>query len=125
MPASLRRSVWGTTSRRAFGCHLGKFVLKSGSWETPCQSISFGVPSRRKILKISSISESPGKSGWPVTISGTIVPIDHISTGHEYCFAPSRISGARYQRVTTSWVYVRRGTVKARARPKSASLRVP
>ena len=55
----------------------------------------------RKILKISSISESPGNKGWPVTISGMMVPTDHISTGHEYCFAPNRISGARYHNVTT------------------------
>jgi len=54
------------------------------------------VPSNRKILKSSSISESPGKSGWPVTISGMIVPTDQMSTGTEYCFPPSRISGARY-----------------------------
>ena len=33
-----------------------------------------------------------------------MVPIDHMSTGHEYCLAPSRISGARYQSVTTSCV---------------------
>ena len=82
-----------------------------------------------------------------MTISGTIVPIDQMSTGHEYCFAPSRISGARYHSVTTwaaaeaaerasrvlaerryertSCVYVRSGTVNARARPKSASFSVP
>jgi hypothetical protein len=30
-----------------------------------------------------------------------MVPTDHISTGQEYCFAPSRISGARYHKVTT------------------------
>eukprot|EP00962_Isochrysis_galbana_P000723 scaffold201_cov121-Isochrysis_galbana.AAC.3 len=30
-----------------------------------------------------------------------MVPTDHMSTGQEYCFAPSRISGARYHKVTT------------------------
>ena len=76
-------------------------------------------------MKSSSISESPGKRGWPVTISGMIVPTDQMSTGTEYCLPPRRISGARYHSVTTSCVYVRSGTVKARARPKSASLSVP
>jgi len=31
-------------------------------------------------------------------------PVDHKSTPSEYCFWPRRISGQRYQRVTTSWV---------------------
>jgi len=48
-------------------------------------------------------------------------PIDQISIGVEYSFAPKRISGARYQRVTTSCVYVLTGSPKALARPKSAN----
>lgn len=55
----------------------------------------------RKILKISSISESPGKSGFRVHISAKMQPIDHMSTPVEYCRPPSRISGARYHNVTT------------------------
>ena len=54
-----------------------------------------------------------------------MAPIDQISTGVEYCFYPNRISGALYQRVTTSWVYVLTGRPKALARPKSASLIIP
>lgn len=54
-----------------------------------------------KILKISSISESPGKSGLRVHISAKIHPTDHMSTPVEYWRPPSRISGARYQSVTT------------------------
>lgn len=59
-------------------------------------------------------------------------PMDHMSTGVEYSFCPSRISGARYQSVTkirgdlrTSCVSVFMGTPNARARPKSASLIAP
>ena len=44
------------------------------------------------------------KSGRLLAISAKMQPIDQMSTGHEYLLAPRRISGARYQRVTTSWV---------------------
>lgn len=37
-----------------------------------------------KILKISSISESPGNNGLRVHISAKIAPQDHISTPVEY-----------------------------------------
>ena len=40
-----------------------------------------GVPSTLKILKSSSISESPGKSGFWFTISTKMQPMDHTSTG--------------------------------------------
>ena len=59
------------------------------------------------------------------TISAKMQPMDHMSTGVEYCLSPSRISGARYHSVTTSCVCVRTGMPKARARPKSASLSAP
>lgn len=81
--------------------HLGNEGLKSGKEETPGHVFSSGVPSNlskvrrgsegggkinayRKILKISSISESPGKSGLRVHISAKIAPTDHISTPVEY-----------------------------------------
>lgn len=54
-----------------------------------------------KILKISSISESPGNKGFRVHISAKMQPTDHMSTPVEYCRPPRRISGARYQSVTT------------------------
>jgi hypothetical protein len=57
----------------------------------------------RKILKISSISESPGNSALRVHISAKMQPTLHISTPVLYCFPPRRISGERYQRVTTWW----------------------
>jgi hypothetical protein len=45
---------------------------------------------------------SPGKSGVPpVMSSASMHPTDHMSTGVEYTFVPSRISGARYHSVTT------------------------
>lgn len=56
----------------------------------------------RNILKISSISESPGKRGFLEHISAKMVPTDHISTPVEYCLPPSKTSGARYHSVTTS-----------------------
>ncbi len=51
--------------------------------------------------------------------------MDQISTGVEYSFCPNKISGARYQRVSTSCVKVLIGTPKALAKPKSASLILP
>lgn len=54
-----------------------------------------------KILKISSISESPGKRGLRVHISAKMQPTDHMSTPVEYCRPPRRISGDRYHNVTT------------------------
>ena len=57
------------------------------------------------ILKISSISESPGKRGFLVHISANMQPIDHMSTPVEYCRPPRRISGARYHSVTTWLVH--------------------
>mmetsp|Transcript_121292 Transcript_121292/g.368789 ORF Transcript_121292/g.368789 Transcript_121292/m.368789 type:complete len:251 (+) Transcript_121292:184-936(+) len=100
--------------------HLGNVGLKSGSSETPGHVCSVGVPSFWKILKIVSISESPQKRGAPVAISALMQPMLQRSTGTLYRVAPRRISGGRYQTVTTSWVYFGTGTVKARARPKSA-----
>ena len=52
------------------------------------------------ILNISSISESPGRSGCRSDISAKIAPTLHISTPVEYWRDPSRISGALYQSVT-------------------------
>jgi len=63
-----------------------------------------GVPKTRKILKIVSISESPGKRDCPVAISAMMHPNDQMSIGVAYLLCPKRISGARYQSVTTSWV---------------------
>jgi len=40
-------------------------------------------------------------NGFLFAISAKIQPIDQISTGHEYLFAPRRISGDLYHRVTT------------------------
>ena len=45
--------------------------------------------------------------------------------GVEYSLAPRRISGALYQSVTTSWVYVFTGRPKALASPKSANFTFP
>ena len=54
-----------------------------------------------------------------------IAPTDQMSTPHAYSWQPRSTSGARYHSVTTSCVYARSGTEKARASPKSASLITP
>ncbi len=50
-----------------------------------------------------TITERKGGRGikYLLAISAKIIPIDQMSTGHAYWRAPRRISGARYQRVTT------------------------
>ena len=52
-------------------------------------------------------------------------PKDQISIGVEYSKEPKRISGARYQRVTTSCVYGLIGMENVRPNPKSAILTTP
>ena len=54
------------------------------------------LPAQRCML-----TESPWKSGFWLIISAKMHPMDHTSTGVEYILAPSRISGARYHKVTT------------------------
>ena len=51
-------------------------------------------------------------------------PTDHISTGKLYSFFPSKISGARYHKVSTSCVRVLIGIPKALAKPKSANFKI-
>src|SRR5262245_38930729 len=109
-------SRFGTNLEVGSRRHLGKEVLKSGKVVTPGQVFSSGVPrslareeafsirmsvrnrndggeegnTHLKILKISSISESPGKSGLRVHISAKMAPTDHISTPVEYWRPPKR-----------------------------------
>ena len=89
-------------------CHARPLLLIWGSKKSgsKCQSLltrshTCQTKTYRKILKISSISESPGKRGFLVHISANMQPTDHMSTPVEYCRPPRRISGARYQSVTT------------------------
>mmetsp|Transcript_78520 Transcript_78520/g.234011 ORF Transcript_78520/g.234011 Transcript_78520/m.234011 type:complete len:251 (-) Transcript_78520:208-960(-) len=103
--------------------HFGNDGLNSGSSDRPGHISGVGVPSFWKTLKIVSISESPANNGAPVAISPRTQPTLQRSTGTLYKAEPSRISGARYQTVTTSCVYFGTGTVYARARPKSAIFR--
>lgn len=106
-------------------CHWGKVDLKSGNLDTPGQTFSFGVPRVLNILNSWSISLSPGKRARLVAISAKIQPIDQRSTAGPYSRLPIKISGARYQRVTTSCVYVLIGRLILLANPKSASLMFP
>ena len=54
-----------------------------------------------KIRKSWSISESPWKRGFFVTISANMHPTLQMSTGQAYLWHPKRTSGALYHRVTT------------------------
>lgn len=44
---------------------------------------SYKRGTHRKMRKISSISESPGKRGWRITSSAKMHPTDHISSAVE------------------------------------------
>ena len=65
-------------------------ISRGGSW-----------PKHRMMWKSWSMSDSPGKSGAPDAISGSMQPIAQMSTGLPYCVSPVRSSGPRYQRVAT------------------------
>lgn len=119
LPAQERSQHWGAStwgrwpcnrgmkSRRARCLHRGYpgcyHFVNINQFETSSRS------AYRKILKISSISESPGKSGLRVHISAKIAPTDHISTPVEYWRPPKRISGERYHNVTT-WSQISNAT---------------
>ncbi len=64
-----------------------------------------------------SISLSPWNRGLLFTISAKMVPMDHMSMGHEYLGEPNNTSGARYHRVTT-W------NAQIRSQGKNPRLRV-
>lgn len=96
-------------------------------------SSSSGMPRRSIIISTWFIVDVPGKIAFPRIISPRMQPMLHMSTALEYLWEPSRISGARYQRVAT--YSVRTGAqdrlrgipsssveLTVRARPKSASL---
>lgn len=55
-----------------------------------------GVPKTWQILKISSTSLVPGKSGLNVYSSAIILPTAHISMGELYTEDLNKTSGARY-----------------------------
>jgi len=107
--------------------NLGKVFLKSLSSKAPGQLLFWGVgvPWYWKILNIWSISESPMNKGLFSIISENIQPRLQMSTPKLYYFYPSKISGALYHKVSTSWVRVLIGIPKALARPKSAILIFP
>ena len=63
----------------------------------------------------------PWKNGFLVTISTSMQPIDHTSTGNELIGNSRRSSGALYQSVTTSVSFGCRGTVYNLVNPKSAT----
>ena len=67
----------------------------------------------------------PGNRGRPVYISAMIQPADQRSMLVLYVRLPNKTSGARYQRVTTSFEKVLTGIPKARANPKSPSFNCP
>ena len=91
MPKSLRLQTKRLISKLG---QRGKSSFQSCKEVTPDHISSFGVPRILNILNNSSISESPGKSGFLVAISAIMAPTDHISTGNAYVLHPSKISGA-------------------------------
>ena len=58
------------------------------------------------ILSNCSFSFFPINIGVPIIISAKMHPILQISTEVSYIFEPSKISGALYHKVTTSFVYI-------------------
>lgn len=91
----------------------------------PGQVRSVGVPMMRKMRVIWSSLVVPGNNGLPVYISAIMQPADQMSMLVLYVLLPSRTSGARYQRVTTSFEKVLTGMPNALARPKSPSFNCP
>lgn len=49
----------------------------------PSRYKSYKSGTHRKMRKISSISESPGKRGWRITSSAKMHPTDHMSSAVE------------------------------------------
>lgn len=70
-------------------------------------------------------TERDKPSNIPDAISAKIQPTPHISTAVVYLEAPRRMSGGRYQRVTTSLVNLATGILVPRAKPKSANFNTP
>lgn len=64
-------------------------------------SSSLGLPQISMIFSSWFIVLEPGTSGLPTNISAMMQPSAHMSTALVYEVDPSRISGARYQRVAT------------------------
>ena len=88
-------------------------------------SCSVGVPSILKILKIWSISQSPVKSGLPVSISANTHPTAHISIAPLYLSVPSSISIALYYRLPTIDVNLCVPKSTFRESPKSEIMAFP
>ena len=65
-----------------------------------------GVPSTEQILKISSTSLVPGKSGLSVYTSAMMQPTAHRSIGELYVVDRSNTSGARYLRTSMNVVEI-------------------
>lgn len=84
--------------------NLGNDFLKSGRVYSSYANSPYGVPNILKILKIWSISESPVIKGHILNSSAIISPTGQVSIPKQYSSKPNRISGAQYQRVSTSWV---------------------
>lgn len=88
LPFGERRLVVGEGRHTRPGMFIRGAEESAG--EEQSEHCAWGVADRfeqrtyRKILKISSISESPGNSGLRVHISAKIAPADHMSTPVEY-----------------------------------------
>lgn len=132
----------GTECVSASGGHAGKASFQSGK-AIACGHKSLpGVPNNLinhpvneiqynqiyndlKILKIWSISQSPGKSGAFRTNSAKVAPTDHISVDRFSRVQPRRTSGAWYHRMATLTVMCWIGGTNVRACPKPPTFNCP
>ena len=122
--------VWSRTaptknlSHTSFPFHWGKRSEKPGKDSTPGQVSLEGVPTFWKILKSCPISESPQNRGCPCChLPQTHIPQTKMSMLLSYG-PPNISSGARYHKVTTSWVSGwRRNWWCMRLKPKSATFK--
>lgn len=126
LPAVVRNGNLLLITEPCVAGFFGKRKLRAfGRRRKPGHDSSVGIPQSSKIFESSSTSFFPWSSGSRVSSSPNMHPTDHMSTSVPYLSAPSNSSGARYQRVTTSWVSFGLGSPKYRAIPKSAILRMP
>ena len=104
MNESSSRPYWGKRRSRVSVAESDSGILiplKSGFDLKTSSRLGGSWPKQRMMWKSWSMSDSPGKSGAPDAISGSMQPIAHTSTGLPYCVSPVSSSGPRYHRVAT------------------------
>ena len=145
----------GRTSRiKQKDISFREYIWKNGSLLKPGQMDSLGLPIVFIIWSNNSVSPRAGNKAWCCSNSALFSlkmiveivrscddrmwrsydrfklipkthPADHMSIADECVLDPNKISGARYQRVTTFGVDGCFGLPKVRDKPKSASFSIP